>query len=114
MTKKNLENYLIAYPLFCNSKKFSLRNYLLSNKSASYKEFRKFLINKSVQPPREEYFNLVKMSVEKEANKSDKSEVSESGAIKDQQKESVENKKNTTKRSYKKRKTKVNEENTDE
>jgi hypothetical protein len=109
MSKKNLDNYLIAYPLFCNSKKFSLRSYLLSNNKTTYKEFRKFLIKKSVQPPREEYFNLVKMSVVKESIESKVDEVVVTSKEPD-----IQQKEKATKKTYKKRKVKVDEENTNE
>ena len=106
MTKKNLETYLIAYPLFCNSKKFSLRNYLINNNLASYKDFRKFLISKSVQPPREEYFNLVKLSLEKDMTKYNKEDTLKNEV-------NISNN-NTKKRTYKKRNQKIIEKNTDE
>tara|TARA_Y100000114_G_C11759474_1_gene328728 strand:- start:979 stop:1320 length:342 start_codon:yes stop_codon:yes gene_type:complete len=113
MTKKKLESYLIAYPLFCNSKKFSLRNYLLNNNTASYKDFKKFLINKSVQPPREEYFNLVKMSIEKDKNEKNKKVDAKKSAETQEANISI-SKTKVKKRTYRKRKSKVNEKDTNE
>ena len=107
MTKKYLDSYLIAYPLFCNSKKFSLRKYLSTNNNVTYKDFKKFLINKSVQPPSEEYFKLVKTSVEKDIAEA-KEKLQEKVETKNQKKRAYK------KRAYKKRRTKKIEENTDE
>ena len=63
------ESHLIAYHLFCNLKKFSLRNYLQRNKNIKYEDFKTFLINKKVQPPNRDYFHLVKNSIIKEEQK---------------------------------------------
>lgn len=68
------ESHLIAYHLFCNLKKFSLRNYLQRNKNIKYEDFKTFLINKKVQPPNKDYFDLVKKSIIKEEQKDSSSE----------------------------------------
>ena len=65
------ESHLIAYHLFCNLKKFSLRNYLQRNKNIKYEDFKDFLINKKVQPPNKDYFDLVKKSLHNEFQKNE-------------------------------------------
>lgn len=64
------ESYLIKYSLFCSRKKFNLKKFLkdkLTKKEKfDFEDFRKYLTEKMVCPPTEDFFNLVKLEIEKE------------------------------------------------
>lgn len=64
------ESYLIKYSLFCSRKKFNLKKFLkdklIKGENFEFEEFRKYLTEKMVCPPPEDFFNIVKLEIEKE------------------------------------------------
>lgn len=62
------DRYLINYELFCQRRKFSLKDFLLKNPSLSYAEIKEFFRKIKTQAPSETHFNDVKMQIEKTSN----------------------------------------------
>ena len=64
------ESYLIKYSLFCSRKKFNLKKFLkdklVKKEKFDFEDFRKYLTERMVCPPAEDFFNLVKTEIEKE------------------------------------------------
>lgn len=59
--------YLIDYKIFCQRRGFKLNEWLENNTSATYEDLCNILVNISVNPPSEEYFNEIKLSLTKDS-----------------------------------------------
>lgn len=82
--------YLINYDIFCQRKKFSLKEWLEKNKEATYEQFCDILVSISVNPPNEDYFNEVKSLLVK----NDIPEIKETIVVKKTRKRKKKNEKN--------------------
>lgn len=76
--------------MFCQRKKFSLKEWLEKNTEATYEQFCDILVNISVNPPNEDYFNEVKLSLVK----TDVPEIKESTTTKKTRRRKKKNEKN--------------------
>ena len=56
----------MTYHIFCNSSKFSLRNFINSREKNSYEDLKTFLKQNKVQPPNKDYYNIIKKQVDRE------------------------------------------------
>jgi len=59
--------YLIDYNIFCQRRGFKLNEWLEKNTSATYEDLCNILVNISVNPPSEEFFNEVKLTLSKDS-----------------------------------------------
>tara|TARA_A100000164_G_C21553031_1_gene606000 strand:- start:40 stop:354 length:315 start_codon:yes stop_codon:yes gene_type:complete len=60
------DRYLIKYEIFCQRKKFSLKDFLLKNATLSYTDIQNYFYNNKTQPPEEIQFDLLKEEIKKD------------------------------------------------
>ncbi len=60
------DKHLIKYEIFCQRKKFSLKEFLIKNPALSYSEIKGFFSNRKTQPPEEMEFNRLKEEISKD------------------------------------------------
>ena len=102
------DRHLIKYEIFCQRKKFSLKDYLKKNPVLSYEDIKDFFRNNKTQPPEKLLFDALKEEIYKENETKIENQKSVSVKKASQSKSKIKEPKKSVPRRRRKRKTNAN------